>query len=212
MKTEKTQNNILTWFILCLVFAAIGAFLAIYFTQPKEIKPTYTVSDSIKIDSLEKQIANRENAIEYHRVNAEKFKTEKDNLSKSNYKLSEKLKELLKNPAAKCEDKLQVSLFLNDSLKLELNKCDSAYFEVDKEAQLYSDMALLYKTKDSLNINRNKQLSFQMDSLIVSHYKDSIQQAKTFNKAIQKEKGKTLFYKVTTTVAAALGIYGVFSK
>ena len=212
MKTEKTQNNLLIWFILFLVFAAIGAFLTIYFTQQKEIKPTYTVSDSIKIDSLEKQIANRENAIEYHRVNAEQFKAEKDNLSKSNYKLSERLKELLKNPAAKCEDKLQVSLFLNDSLKIELNKCDSAYFEVDKEAQLYSDMALLYKTKDSLNIKRNKQLSFQIDSLIVLHYKDSIQQAKTFNKAIQKEKNKTLFYKFTTTVAATLGIYGILSK
>ena len=184
MKTEKTQNNLLTWFILCLVFAAIGAFLAIYFTQPKEIKHTYTVSDSIAKDNLKKRI---------------------DTIYVVKNKIKERVKWLKETDTIYYAGNDNTCIEIIERKDKLISGLDSLCDVLDLEARTYSDLNLI-------EINRNKQLSFQMDSLIVSHYKDSIQQAKTFNKAIQKEKNKTLFYKVTTTVAAALGIYGVVSK
>lgn len=184
MKTEKTQNNLLIWFILCLVFAAIGAFLAIYFTQPKEIKPTYTVSDSIKIDSLQKRI---------------------DTIYVVKTKIKERVKWLKEYDTIYYSGNDTTCIEIIERKDKLISGLDSLCDVLDLEARTYSDLNLI-------EINRNKQLSFQMDSLIVSHYKDSIQQSKTFNKAIQKEKCKTLFYKVTTTVAAALGIYCIVSK
>lgn len=184
MKTEKTQNNLLTWFILCLVFAAIGAFLAIYFTKPKEIKPTYTVSDSMAKDSLQKRI---------------------DTIYVVKTKIKERVKWLKESDTIYYSGNDTMCIKIIQTKDNIINSLDSLCDVLDLEARTYSDLNLI-------EINRNKQLSFQIDSLIVSHYKDSIQQAKTFNKAIQKEKGKTIFYKVTTTVAAALGIYGVIVK
>ena len=208
----KTNNNgIIAGLLIGLAIWGFIAFCVIK-AIPQPEKPTYSQTDSLKIDSLQKQIANRENAIEYHRVNAEKFKSEKDNLSKSNYKLSERLKELLKNPAAPCEDKLQLSLFYNDSLKLELNKCDSAYIEVDKECENYAIQLENYEAINTLNLKRNLELSFKVDSLYISNYNDSIQQDKTFKKAIQKEKNKTFFAKVGFTISTAFSIYVFMRK
>lgn len=168
----KTTSKIWGAFLIGLAIWGLIAFVVIK-AMPEPVKPTYTQADSLKIDSLQKQIANSENAIEYHRVNAEKFKSEKDNLSKSNYKLSERLKELLKNPAVTCEDKLQLSLFYNDSLKLELNKCDSAYIEVDKECENYAIQLENYEAINTLNLKRNLALSDSICS-ITSFYEDSL--------------------------------------
>ena len=72
---------------------------------------------------------------------------------------------------------------------------------LDFECREYSDLVLIEQS-------RFKQLSLKIDSTIVL-YKDSL---KFERKTIKKERSKTFLYKVTTTVAAALGIYGIISK
>lgn len=68
---------------------------------------------------------------------------------------------------------------------------------LDLECREYSDLVLIEQS-------RFKQLSLKMDSTIVL-CKDSL---KFERKTIKKERSKTFFYKVTTTLACALGIYG----
>ena len=69
---------------------------------------------------------------------------------------------------------------------------------LDLECREYSDLVLIEQS-------RFKQLSLKIDSTIVL-YEHSL---KFERKTIKKERSKTFFYKKTTTVAAALGIYGL---
>ena len=75
---------------------------------------------------------------------------------------------------------------------------DSLTLALDEEARLYSDLNVVY-------LKRNAALSDSVSSLHVL-YTDSL---KLERKTIKKERSKTFFYKATTTVAAALGIYGL---
>ncbi len=72
---------------------------------------------------------------------------------------------------------------------------------LDLECRQYSDLLLIENS-------RFNALSLKTDSLVLN-YKDSLTAQ---SKTIKKEQRRTLFYKVTTTVAAALGIYGILSK
>ena len=76
---------------------------------------------------------------------------------------------------------------------------------LDLECREYSELNLI-------EIKRNKQLSDSVSSLHVLYADSLTAQRKISDKAIKKEKGKTFFYKATTTVAAALGIYGIITK
>lgn len=76
---------------------------------------------------------------------------------------------------------------------------------LDLECREYSELNLI-------EIKRNKQLSSKLDSTIVLYTDSLTAQRKISDKAIKKEKTKTFLYKVTTTVACVLGIYGTMTK
>lgn len=198
------MNKFIAYIFAALILFGIGAFIGIKLQKPAEV-PTYTQADSIKLDSLENEIVKADDLINFHKSNAENLILEKNGLKKSNFILSEKLRKILVNPTAKCEDKLKISLFLNDSLQIELNKCDSAYMEVDAECENYAIQLDNYQAINIIEIKRNAAIYDSVSSLHVL-YTDSL---KLERKTIKKERSKTFFYKATTTVAAALGIYGL---
>ena len=189
-------NNIL-WAILIISLCACS-FIVGHSTKVKVVKPTYTQSDSLElvrldsvkgeyqivIDSLSKNVKVRYvKIIEYRKV--------ADSLS--NGANSNCL------PIIKAKDKV-------------IAEQDSTINELDLECRTYSDLNLIWKQKYSLNLKRNKQLTDSVSSLHIIYTDSLTAQRKTSDKAIKKEKTKTFFYKVTTTVAAALGIYGIITK
>jgi len=89
-----------------------------------------------------------------------------------------------------------------------INALDSAVCELDLEARIYSDLLLLSENKNGLILKRFAALSFKKDSIIIQRGDSITAIRKTSYKQLKKEKRTTLFYKVTTTLATALGIYG----
>lgn len=194
-----TPASKLTLFIIgVLSLIAITSILTIKLTYIEPVKPTYTAQDSIEniridsvkgeyqqvIDSLKKNVQIRYvKVIEYRKV-ADSLSLNADSICL---------------PVIKAKDRLIAEL-------------DSTCAELDNEAQLYSMKLDLTEKQRLIEISRNKALSFQIDSCI-NLYSDSITAIrKTSDKQLKKEKSKTLFYKVTTTIATALGIYGIISK
>jgi len=196
-------------FILGFLFVVfITSILTIKLTYVDPVKPTYTAQDSIEMEANKHKSDSLQSELKKTYSIARKSIKESSDLRKSNTTLRNKLNDLLNDKSATCEDKLTVSVKLNDSLTFECLKKDTAIDALDLEARQYSDLLLISKNNEKLQIKRNKALSFQMDSCI-DLYSDSITAIlKQSDKAIKKEKSKTLFYKITTTVAAALGIYG----
>ena len=203
----------LTMFIIgVLSLIAITSILTIKLTYVEPVKPTYTALDSIEMEANKHKSDSLQSELKKTDSIARKSIKESSDLRKSNTTLRNKLNDLLNDKNATCEDKLTVSVKLNDSLTFECLKKDTAIDALDLEARQYSDLLLISQNNEKLQIKRNKQLSDSISSLHVS-YKDSLTAIrKQSDKQLKKEKSKTLLYKVTTTVVAALGIYGVFSK
>ena len=188
----KPLNNFFLLFLFCLILFAVGAFVGVKMQVPD--KPNYSTADSLRnvaIDSVKG---------EYQQVI--------DSLDKVKPKIFYRVKWL------KGAD--SIIYVGNDTTCMEILErknnliqgLDSLCEVLDLEARTYSDLLVLETEKTQIEIKRFNALSYKTDSIILN-YKDSLTaQRKTSDKAIKKEKGKTFFYKVTTTVAAALGIYG----
>ena len=131
--------------------AALRAFL---------IDSTQTAEHRSNIAKLDSAKAAESLKTEKYKANAEKFKQEAYGLRKTNNGLRNKLDSMLVSGTATCGEMLGASLELNDSLRAENTKLDSALIEVDKEAQSYSQRLWL-----------SEQASAEKDSVVQKHEK-----------------------------------------
>jgi len=195
MKTN--QNGFIAGIIIGLVIWGLVAFFIIKaIPQPKQ--PTYTTNDSIanvRIDSVRG---------EYQKVI--------DSIKKVKPKVVERVKYLREVDTLIYYGQDTACIEIIQRKNALIAGLDSLCNVLDEEARLYSDQNVLLNEKVRLEIKRNKTLSDSVSSLHVLYTDSLTAQRKTSDKAIKKEKGKTFFYKVTTTVATALGIYGIISK
>lgn len=122
--------------------AALRAFL---------IDSTQTAEHRAIIAKLDSAKAAEALRTEKYKANSEKFKQEAYVLRKSNNGLRNKLDSMLQSGTATCGEMLGASLELNDSLRVEKTKLDSALTEVDKEAQSYSDRLWLCEQSSKEN-------------------------------------------------------------
>ena len=181
------KNNILTAIIL-IVLLTMAFFVGYEINKPCPA-PTYTTSDSlelVRIDSVKgiyQQEIDRIKAQKTIYVDRIKWKKQRDTVIYQG-------------------DDTLCSKIINrkDSIICDL---DSALTTSDIEAQKYSEKLYLEEQKNKLEIKRFNAFSFKMDSTI-GLYRDSL---KMERKQLKKERNRTLFYKITTTVAATIGIY-----
>jgi len=192
----KPLKNFFFLFFFCLIIFGVGAFVGVKMQSPD--KPEYNNADSIRNASIDSVKGEYQQVI--------------DSLDKVKPKIVYRIKWL------KGAD--TIIYVGNDTACIEILErknnliqgLDSLCEVLDLEARTYSDLLLLETEKTQIEISRFNALSYKTDSIILN-YKDSLTaQRKTIDKAIKKEKCKTFFYKVTTTVATALGIYGIISK
>ena len=187
----KSLNNFFAAFFFCLILFVIGAFVGVKLQKTPEIPPKIDSLAMVRIDSVRgvyQQVIDSINRVKPKIVTRVKWLKERDTIYYSGQDSS----------FIEVIDRKNNLIAGQDSL-IEL---------LDLEARQYSDMVLLERNANKLLLSANKRLSFEMDSTI-GLYKDSL---KFERKTIKKERSRTLFYKATTTVAAALGIYGVMSK
>jgi hypothetical protein len=207
MKTENSDKSFITWLVLVVATAVVCTIIG-YSVRGVEDKPEYTPTDSIEILRLDSLNRISFEKLKNAEIKANQYISFSNDLKKNNKQLEAELKEILKNKDIPCETKLKKSVTLNDSLRSECNVKDSAIYELDIECQEYSNINYNLQLQKQIEIKRNFALSDSISSLHVS-YTDSLTAIrKTSDKAIKKEKRTTLFYKVTTTLAATLGIYG----
>ena len=180
---KTNQNGFIAGIIIGLVIWGLVAFFIIKaIPQPKQ--PTYTATDSIARDSL----LNRIDTIKV-----------KETIWRTRIKEIKKTDTIYYNG----NDTACVEIIARKNRLIAGQ--DTLIELLDLECREYSELNLI-------EISRNKTLSDSVSSLHVFYADSLTAQRKTSDKAIKKEKGKTFFYKVTTTVATALGIYGIISK
>lgn len=190
------MNKLITYIFVGLILFVVGAFIGVKLQVPD--KPEYNNADSLRNVSIDSVKGEYQQVI--------------DSLDKVKPKIIYRIKWL-----KGADTTIYVG---NDTSCIEILErknnliqgLDSLCEVLDLEARTYSDLLLLETEKTQIEIKRFNALSYKTDSVILN-YKDSLTaQRKTSDKAIKKEKRKTFFYKVTTTVAAALGIYGTITK
>lgn len=183
-----TQINKITFgFLLGLVIWGLIAFIVVS-SIPEYVAPQYTQADSLRnvaIDSVKG---------EYQQVI--------DSLRKVKPIIRLRTKEL-----KKIADSLSVNA---DSVCAPVIAAKDSVIEeqqkeielLDFEARTYSDLCMIEREKTSMEIKRFNALSLKTDSIILN-YKDSLTAQRKYYKK------RVLWYKFTTTISAALGIYGI---
>jgi len=179
----KTEYKVIATIFAFLIAFGVGAFIGVKL-QPQPEKPTYDTTDSIAKDSLTKQI-------DTIKVKETVWRTRIKTIKETDTVYYE-------GTDSACIEIIQRK---NDIILGQ----DSLIYLLDKEARTYSDLNVL-------EIRRNKTLSDSVSSLHVLYSDSLTAQRKQSDKAIKKEKGKTIFYKITTTIAATIGIYGIIAK
>jgi len=171
-------NKIIAFIFGTLFLFGIGAFVGVKLTTFSDVN--YSPADSIARDSL----LNRIDTINvYETIVKERIRTIRETDTVYYTGTDTTCIEII-------DRKNRLIAGLDSLVELKEIKCQK-YIELN-----------------NVEIKRNLALSDSISSLHVS-YQDSLKLVhKTSDKQLKKEKRRTLFYKVTTTVAAALGIYG----
>lgn len=187
----KTETNFPYAILVGIALFCIGAIIGVKYQKAPEILPKIDSLAMVKIDSvrgLYQQVIDSINNAKPKVVTRVKWLKERDTI-------------IYRGADSSCIEIIDRKNHL-------IAGQDSLIELLDLEARQYSDMVLLERNANKLLLNANKRLTFEMDSTI-GLYKDSL---KFERKTVKKERSKKVFYKVTTIVAAALGIYGILSK
>jgi len=191
-------NKLIAGIFTVLIILGIGAFIGVR-TQVAPEKPTYSQSDSLELVRIDSVKGVYQQNIDKYDSIADKAIFELKQITKNNKSLRDRLNELLNNKTAPCEDKLRLSVFLNDSLTIECVKKDTVIEALDLECREYSNFNLTLKQENGLQIKRFNALSFKSDSIIVQR-NDSIT-------AIRKQHKKQMFWlKAKATIGMASAI------
>ena len=124
-------------------------------TTKQEVKltdfsKTESERDSLKKvnESLDSMIFQQLDTIAKYASISETYSNQAASLKQSNAALKIRLERLLKDTTGTCGQRLETSLFLNDSLQMEVNALDSANYSLDKECQSYSDALYISTLKN----------------------------------------------------------------
>ena len=172
-------NKLIAFIFGTLIVFMIGAFIGVKLTVVPE-PPQYSTADSITRDSL----LNRIDTINHYETI-----------------VRERIRTIYETDTVYYTGTDTVCIEIIERKNRLIAGQDTLIDLLDAECRTYSDLLLIETV-------RFAALSDSISSLHVS-YQDSLTAIrKQSDKAIKKEKRTTLFYKVTTTVAAVLGIYG----
>jgi hypothetical protein len=186
-------NKLIAYIFAALILFTVGAFIGVKLTVVPE-PPQYSTADSIRNASIDSVKGEYQQVI--------------DSLQKVKQTIRWRTKEYKKIADSLSLNADSVCAPVIAAKDNEIKSLNEDLINTDIEAQLYSAMLDSCEIQRFLDLKRFKTLKHEMDSSIVS-YQDSLKYVrKQSDKAIKKEKRTTLFYKVTTTLAAALGIYG----
>lgn len=192
------NKNVILWVIVVIALCIVSLCIR-YSVREKEIKPpTCTNADSLRNVSIDSVKGEMQQTI--------------DSLQKVKQTIRWKTKEYKKVADSLSLNADSVCAPVIAAKDNEIKSLNEDLINTDIEAQLYSAMLDSAEIQRQLEMKRFVALSHKMDSTSVA-YKDILtQQRKQSDKAINKEKGKTFLYKVTTTTALALGIYGIIAR
>ena len=177
------MNKFIAYIFAALILFGVGAFIGIKLQKPAHV-PTFSAGDSIAIDSIK-------NRIDTIKIRETVWRTKIKTVRETDTVVYE-------GTDTTCLEIIERKIKLIEGL-------DSLTLALDEEARLYSDLNVVY-------LKRNAALSDSINTITQVYRNDSIQQAKTFNKAIQKEKNKTFFAKVGFIVSTAVSIYVFMRK
>lgn len=164
-------------FGILFLFLCVTFYIGYKQGNKPEQTTQYTQSDSLELVRIDSVKGIYQAEIDKQSAIAKSALKSANLLSKSNAGLKAELKRLLNDTNATCEQRLSKSLFLNDSLQIEIDTLNVAVKALDIEAQTYSQK--LYETEKqvSIEIKRFNVLLFKMDSTIVL-YRDSLTNVK----------------------------------
>jgi hypothetical protein len=173
-------NKLIALIFLSLILFGIGAFIGVKLQKVHD-KPEYSQNDSIARDSLLNRI---------------------DTIKVKETIVRERIRTIYETDTVYYTGTDTACIEIIERKNKLIAGQDTLIDLLDLECRSYSELLRIETV-------RFAALSFKMDSSIVS-YKDSLTAIrKQSDKAIKKEKRTTLFYKVTTTLAAVLGIYSI---
>jgi len=180
-------NKLIAFIFAAMILFGIGAFIGVKLQKEPYSIPEYSYNDSIanvKMDSV-KGI--------YQQVI--------DSINKRKPTIIYRVKTIRESDTTQYIGKDTACIEIIERKNNLINALDSLNYELDLEARTYSELLDIEKKQRTLDTLRFTALKHESDS-VIQNYKDTLKIER------KQHKKKVFFYKVTTTIAAVLGIYG----